>query len=86
MLDSGRPPSVETTIQRDERMAHVNHLILVPGHAVWLGNDASTYEDDAEWVLESFQRGGSIKTFNKHIEKGAELLANDPHTLLVFSG
>lgn len=86
VLDSGRPPSVETTIHRDPRMAEVNHLVMVPGHAVWMGSDASTAEEDGDWELESFQRGGSVHTFIKHIEKGTQLLKSDPKSLLVFSG
>lgn len=86
VLESGRPPSVETTIHRDARMADVDHLVLVPGHAVWTGYDPSIVEDDTEWVLQDFQKGGSIKTFIKHIQQGTDMLASDPRTLLVFSG
>jgi hypothetical protein len=32
------------------------------------------------------QRGGSVKTFLKHIMKGAELVTADPTALLIFSG
>ncbi|WOO79454.1 putative protein [Vanrija pseudolonga] len=87
MLHSGRPPSVETTITRDSRMADVDHLIMVPGHAVWTGHDpsvAAIHDDD--WVLEHYQKGGSVQTYVGHIERGAKLLKEDPHALLVFSG
>lgn len=83
ILDSGRPPSVETTIKRDARMGDVDHLILVPGHAVWLGSDATAAAEDDEWVLEGMQ---SVKTYIKHIDQAAELAASDPRSLLVFSG
>ncbi len=85
-LESGRPPSVETTIKRDPRMAEVDHLILVPGHAVWLGTDAGAAGEDEEWVLEKMQRGGSVSTYIKHVERAAEMAAGDPRSLLVFSG
>ncbi|TXT06119.1 hypothetical protein VHUM_03592 [Vanrija humicola] len=87
MVHSGRPPSVETTITRDSRMEDVDHLIMVPGHAVWVGHDpsvAAIHDDD--WVLERYQKGGSVQTFVGHIERGAKLLKEDPHALLVFSG
>lgn len=86
-LHSGRPPSVETTITRDSRMADVDHLIMVPGHAVWVGHDpsvAAIHDDD--WVLEHYQKGGSVQTYVGHIERGAKILKEDPHALLVFSG
>ncbi|BEI82486.1 hypothetical protein CcaverHIS002_0303540 [Cutaneotrichosporon cavernicola] len=86
ILDSGRPPSVETTIKRDPRMVEVDHLILVPGHAVWLGSDVGQVGEDGEWVLEGMQKGGSVGTYIKHIEKGANMAADDPNSLLVFSG
>lgn len=85
-LDSGRPPSVEATINRDRRMASVNHLVVVPGHAVWTGHDATEAHHDDQWVLETMQRGGSVNTYIQHIETAAEMLVKDPHTLLVFSG
>jgi hypothetical protein len=85
-LLSHRPPSVETTIRRDKRMANVDHLVLVPGHAVWVGEGPSRVREDEGWVLEKMQRGGSVKTYVKHIEKGAEILLSDPRSLLVFSG
>lgn len=86
ILDSGRPPSVETTIKRDPRMAEVDHLVMVPGHAVWLGQDGSAANQDEEWVLEAMQKGGSVSTYIKHIEQGAKIAASDPKSLLVFSG
>lgn len=85
-LDSGRPPSVESTIHRDPRMADVDHLVMVPGHAVWTGINPAEAEHDDQWVLQPMQRGGSVKTFIKHVERGAAIAKEDPHALLVFSG
>lgn len=52
--------------------ASLKNLVMVPGHAVWLGNANSVSEatDDAEWVLFDMQRGGPVKTFIAHITKG----------------
>ncbi|TYJ52694.1 hypothetical protein B9479_006700 [Cryptococcus floricola] len=85
-LESPLPLSLETTIERDPRYAEIDRLIMVPGHAIWLGEDASTAGEDNDWILEPMQKGGSVKTYIKHIEKGVEELENDPNSLLVFSG
>ena len=63
---------------------NINHLIIVTGHAILL--DKSNYMNDEAWVLESFQKGGQVKTFIEHIVKGVELAKNDDRSLLVFSG
>jgi hypothetical protein len=48
----------------------LNHLVIVAGHAVWAGCDFKDRENDENWVLEDYQRGGGVKTYWKHIEKG----------------
>ncbi|WWD22078.1 hypothetical protein CI109_106567 [Kwoniella shandongensis] len=85
-IDSGIPLSIETTIERDIRYGELNHLIMVPGHAIWLGHDANRAREDDDWVLEGMQKGGSVKTFVKHIERGVEELKEDQKALLIFSG
>lgn len=37
------------------------------------GCDFRERENDENWVLEDYQRGGSVKTYWKHIEKGSVL-------------
>ncbi|CAD6885378.1 unnamed protein product [Tilletia laevis] len=64
----------------------VNHLVLVVGHAVWAGCEFSGKDSDANWILEQYQRGGSAKTYWKHIQRGLEIANEDPTALLVFSG
>ncbi|KAE8208685.1 hypothetical protein CF327_g7041 [Tilletia walkeri] len=64
----------------------INHLVLVVGHAVWAGCDFAGKESDTNWILESYQRGGSVRTYWKHIERGLEIANEDPTALLVFSG
>ena len=59
---------------------------MVPGHSIWVGHDVSKAGEDGDWVLEGMQRGGSVKTYIKHIEGGVEVLKKDPKALLVFSG
>ncbi|EPQ26036.1 uncharacterized protein PFL1_06489 [Pseudozyma flocculosa PF-1] len=66
--------------------SNLNHLVLVPGHAVWAGCDVRQRDNDENWILEDYQRGGSVKTFFKHIEKGVQIANSDPQALVVFSG
>jgi hypothetical protein len=81
-LDSGIPLSIE----RDGRYEALDHLVMVPGHSIWIGHDVDRIELDEEWILEPIQKGGSVKTYVKHIREGARILAEDPRALLVFSG
>ncbi|KAK4685370.1 hypothetical protein P7C73_g4778, partial [Tremellales sp. Uapishka_1] len=85
-IEGYTPLSIETTIERDHRMKDIDHLVLVPGHAIWTGHDASLVEDNDEWILENMQKHGSVKTFVRHIEAGVEVLKADIKSLLVFSG
>ena len=75
-----------TEIYRGEKVRneHINHLIIVTGHAILL--DESNYMNDDAWALESFQRGGQVATFIDHIRKGIETARDDDRALLVFSG
>lgn len=85
-LSSGIPLSIETTIERDPRIQQLGHMIMVPGHAIWTGGDISRVEEDEQWVLEPMQRGGSVRTYLRHIEIGVEMMKEDPSSLLIFSG
>ncbi len=65
-------------------------LLLVPGHSLLKdrtssGQTASFYGKDEAWLLESFQKGESVK-FLEHIQAGLTALAEHPNSLLVFSG
>ncbi len=59
---------------------------MVPGHAIWVGHDRGRVDVGEDWVLESMQKGGSVRTFVKHIEEGVERLRQDRRALLIFSG
>ncbi|EPX74809.1 uncharacterized protein SOCG_02291 [Schizosaccharomyces octosporus yFS286] len=65
-------------------LSNLNHLIIIAGHAVWLGG-SSKGQEDSEWILEPYQKGEG-KVFASHIYKGLELLEQDESSLLVFSG
>ncbi len=65
------PDGILSTIDRDETLLGLNHLIIVPGHAIWKGVDAERRFEDDEWVLETYQRGGGrVSAFVQHIEQG----------------
>ncbi|GAA5922133.1 hypothetical protein JCM3775_003502 [Rhodotorula graminis] len=78
------PPSIRTTLQSPHH--NLKHLVLVAGHAIWQGCDASEATKDDDWILEEMQRGGAVRTYLKHIVKGAEIAVRDPEALLIFSG
>jgi hypothetical protein len=67
-------------------MGELDHMVMVPGHAIWLGGDKGRVEEDGEWVLDPMQRGGSVRTFLRHVEMGVEAVKEDERALLVFSG
>uniref|UniRef100_A0A0W0FWN4 Xylanolytic transcriptional activator regulatory domain-containing protein n=1 Tax=Moniliophthora roreri TaxID=221103 RepID=A0A0W0FWN4_MONRR len=65
----------------------LDHLIVVPGHAVWHGSKIEDRLDEDFWTLEPYQKnGGRPEVFFQHISKGVELSLEDTNSLLVFSG
>ncbi|KAI0656673.1 hypothetical protein C8Q70DRAFT_1115349 [Cubamyces menziesii] len=81
------PRAIWDTIQRERALAEVDHLIMVPGHAIWKGASLEERFDEDQWVLEPYQRGGGrVAAFFKHILAAVELARQDEHSLLVFSG
>ncbi len=69
----------------DSDWTKLNNLILVAGHAVYVGHDFMHPESDRNWFLQSFQRG-EPQFYIEHIRAGVDLAARDPSSLLVFSG
>jgi len=46
---------------------------MIPGHAIWTGNEDNVErasEENEQWILQDIQKKGTIKTFIKHITKG----------------
>ena len=68
-----RPHSIWSTISRDNVISSLEHLVIVPGHAVWKGSrQEDTLVEDA-WLMESFQYGDKaarINAYHKHISHG----------------
>lgn len=62
-------------------------VIIVAGHAIYTG--PSNLEDmnvDSNWILEPYQKGGQVNTFIQHIQKGIDILKEQPSSVLIFSG
>jgi hypothetical protein len=66
-----QPLGILSTISRGETVRNLDHLIIVPGHAIWTGSSPNSTLDEDTWVLQSYQRGGGrISAFINHIENG----------------
>lgn len=65
-------------------MSSPDHLIVVCGHAIWLGGAENGW-DESEWLIESYKKG-ETPTFIEHIKAGVEALAGDARAVLMFSG
>ena len=68
-------------------------LVLVSGHAIFLGNSNSDLLSEDQWLMQPFQKQnpatnkpGEHETFVSHILTGAFAVAGRPKALLVFSG
>ncbi|KIL68870.1 hypothetical protein M378DRAFT_70620 [Amanita muscaria Koide BX008] len=74
-------------LTRDNASESLNHLIIVTGHAIWIGTDPSLRLSEDQWLLEPYQKGqGRLDAFFAHISRGADLAVHDRYSLLVFSG
>ncbi|KAL2266278.1 hypothetical protein VTJ83DRAFT_5630 [Remersonia thermophila] len=62
----------------------LSHLIVVCGHAIWLGGPKNGW-DEAEWLIEEYKKG-ETPTFIEHIKAGVRLLGEDEDSVLAFSG
>jgi hypothetical protein len=63
----------------------LDKLILVAGHAVYIGDSLDPPERDEHWVLKGFQKGEPPQ-YIEHVRFGVELAISKPNSLLVFSG
>lgn len=63
----------------------LENLVIVAGHAIYVGQDFQNPEQDRNWFLQSFQRG-EPPFYIEHIRAGIDVSGNDSRSLLVFSG
>jgi hypothetical protein len=66
-------------------LSEKDHLIIVAGHAVFQGNDYTVMDKENDWLLLDYQKG-QLETMLGHLRVGLRLLAEDPQSLLLFSG
>ena len=65
------PRGIWETIARNRALEAVDHLIMVPGHAIWKGSDVEARLDEDQWILEPYQHGGGrVSAFFRHIVAG----------------
>ncbi|KAJ6558499.1 hypothetical protein DFH09DRAFT_1163008 [Mycena vulgaris] len=72
-----------------ELQHNLNHLIVVPGHAIWKGTNPDLRMRGDEWAFESYRRNQEstlLEVFFKHISNAARLALEDERSLVVFSG
>ncbi|MHC4376558.1 MAG: YdcF family protein [Planctomycetota bacterium] len=63
-------------------IATYDHLVLVPGHAVWIGGPPDA---DSSWTLAPYQAGEG-RAFAGHLRVAVEAVVADPRAWLVTSG
>jgi hypothetical protein len=59
------------TVTHPTSSEDLNHLVVVPGHAIWIGNDPERRLDSSEWILEPYQKGKArLEALYQHIQRG----------------
>ena len=70
-LGSLAPHAIYSAIDHGNHLRTLDHLVIVPGHAIWKGTSAKHVFDEDSWHLEPFQRGGgSVQAIYNHIARG----------------
>ena len=69
----------------DEKIKELKSLIIVPGHAVYIGTDAVYTEIDEHW-LGRFGYYGEGRLYTEHTCAGVFLANRDEEAMLIFSG
>lgn len=61
----------DTFPKRPAALSVLDHLVVVPGHAIWIGTSAEDAEEDDAWLLGEYQKGrGSPSLYRAHIARG----------------
>ncbi|KAH9985830.1 hypothetical protein BJV74DRAFT_846469 [Russula compacta] len=78
---------VEALPTRPSTSLSLDHLVIVPGHAIWIGARSEDAEADDSWLLASYQKGRRRPSvLRAHISHGSQIATEDSRALLVFSG
>lgn len=81
------PSSILATIERNETLKGLDHLIIVPGHAIWAGSRPEHALNEEYWTLEDYQKdNGHVLAITDHIKQAVALAVEDESSLLIFSG
>ena len=57
--------------RRPSASSGLDHLVIVPGHAIWIGARGEDAEVEDSWLLASYQKGRRRPTvFRSHISRG----------------
>ncbi len=83
-------PSQNKTQKEASQNSNIQHLIMVPGHALLndqakAGQDLDYYSDESRWVLAPFQKE-ELRYYIQHVKAGLKALKKDDQAILVFSG
>lgn len=73
LADLSSPNSILVTVARDTALRSMEHLVIVPGHAIWEGSRPDDTFDEYSWLMESFQHGDKsarIQAYYDHIVRG----------------
>src|SRR6266705_3145429 len=62
---------VEALPERRPSASGLDHLVIVPGHSIWIGAREEDAEVEDSWLLASYQKGRRRPTvFRAHISRG----------------
>jgi len=60
----------DTLLKRPTPSSVLGHVVIVPGHAIWIGATADDAEEDDVWLLYPFQKGrGRPSLYRAHIAR-----------------
>jgi hypothetical protein len=90
--NNNAPPRLRSIVEalperRPSAALGLDHLVIVPGHAIWIGAREEDAEVEDSWLLASYQKGRRRPiVFREHISLGSQIATEDPRALLIFSG
>ena len=69
--DAAFSRSIVETLPSKSPASGLDHLVIVPGHAIWTGAHLGDVENEDSWILAPYQRGrGRPSIFRAHISRG----------------